>query len=310
MHLGFVIMKAGPGAISVPTLRPAWARASDFIKLTKPGLTSLVLFTVFVGFCAGTGRSFPVRLLCHTLAGAGLMAGGAGAFNMYLERELDALMKRTALRPLASGRIRPGPALFFALAITIAGFVYLYAFVNPLTSLLSAIVFTSYIFLYTPLKTRTWLCTLVGAIPGALPVVMGWTAATGSLSTGAAVLFAIVFFWQFPHFYSIGWMYREDYAGAGLPVLSVVDWSGRRTARQAIAFVVVLVVFTLLPFPIGIAGRTYLIGAIALGAVFLAFGIHFARLRDRASARRLFIVSALYLPAILLLLALDKAAAR
>ena len=303
-------MKAVSDAISASALRPAWARVSDFVKLTKPGLTSLVLFTVFIGFCAGTGRPFPLLLLCHTLAGAGLMAGGAGAFNMYLERELDGLMKRTALRPLASGRIRPGPALFFALAITVAGFVYLHIFVNPLTSLLSAIVFASYVFLYTPLKTRTWLCTLVGAIPGALPVVMGWTAATGFLSSGAAVLFAIVFFWQFPHFYSIGWMYRDDYARAGLPVLSVIDWSGRRTARQALLFVAVLVIFTLLPFPAGIAGRTYLTGAIALGSIFLAFGIHFARLRDSASARRFYIASALYLPALLLLLAFDNPASR
>jgi protoheme IX farnesyltransferase len=307
---GFLTMRAGSEAISEAASRPAWTRASDFVKLTKPGLTSLVLFTVFIGFCTGTGRPVPLLLLCHTLAGAGLMAGGAGAFNMYLERELDARMKRTAFRPLASGRMRPGPALLFALSITIAGFVYLYVFVNPLTSLLSVIVFASYLFIYTPLKARTWLCTLVGAIPGALPVVMGWTAATASVSSGAALLFAIVFLWQFPHFYSIGWMYREDYARAGLPVLAVIDWSGRRTARQAILFIAVLVVFTLLPFPAGIAGGVYMTGAVALGAAFLACAVHFARCRDRASARHLFIVSALYLPALLLLMAFDNPAAR
>ena len=303
-------MKAESAAVSIPARRPAWARTSDFVRLTKPGLTSLVLFTVFIGFCAGANGPAPLLLLCHTLAGTALMAGGAGSFNMYLERDLDALMKRTALRPLAAGRLRPGPALFFALTITAGGFVYLYIFVNHLTSLLSAIIFASYIFLYTPLKTRTWLCTVFGAIPGALPVVIGWAAATSSISTGAAVLFAIIFLWQFPHFYAIGWMYREDYERAGLPVLSVVDSSGRRTGRQAVLFLAVLVLFSLLPFPLGLAGISYLIGAVVLGALFLACGILFARSRDRASARRLFIASAVYLPVLLLLLVFDNPAAR
>ena len=281
------------------------AKTSDFLDLTKPRLTSLVLFTTLVGFCSGTAGAIPLALLFHTLAGTALMAGGAGAFNMYLERELDALMGRTAHRPLPAGRLKSAHALLFALAITAGGFIYLFLFVNHLTSLLSAIVFASYLFLYTPLKARTWWCTLAGAIPGALPIMMGWAAATATLSRHSWLLFAIIFLWQLPHFYSIGWMYREDYAHAGLPVLSVIDLSGKRTGRQAVVFIAILMVFTLLLYPINLAGLGYLAGAVVLGAVFLAFGIHFARSRDRVSARRLFIVSALYLPALLILLMFD-----
>jgi protoheme IX farnesyltransferase len=301
-------MIVNPGAGSISALQPAWAKASDFLELTKPRLTSLVLFSTFVGFCVGTPGSVPLLLLFHTLAGTALMAGGASAFNMYTERELDALMKRTALRPLAAGRLKSGQALLFALGISVAGFVYLFVFVNHLTSLLSAIIFASYLFLYTPLKTKTWLCTLAGAIPGALPIMMGWAGANGALSSGACMLFAIVFLWQLPHFYSIGWMHREDYARAGLSVLSVIDSSGRRTGRQATAFIAILIVCTLLPACIGLAGPAYVVGALTLGSVFLAFGIHFARLRDSLSARMLFVVSALYLPALLLLLMFDKLA--
>jgi protoheme IX farnesyltransferase len=299
-------MKTSPEAISISAPRFAWAKTSDFLELTKPRLTFLVLFSTFVGFYIGTEGTIPLPLLLHTLLGTYLMAGGTSAFNMYVERELDALMKRTALRPLAAGRLKAGHALLFALAASVGGFVYLYVFVNHLTSLLSAIIFAGYLFLYTPLKTKTWWCTLAGAFPGALPIAMGWAGANGSLSPKAWLLFAIVFFWQIPHFYSIGWMYREDYARAGLPVLSVIDWSGQRTGRQAMLFLSVLVAFTLLPALTGMAGSAYFAGAVGLGAVFLAFGISFARLRNHHSAHRLFVVSALYLPALLILLMLDK----
>jgi protoheme IX farnesyltransferase len=225
---------------------------------------------------------------------------------MYTEQETDALMRRTALRPLVAGRLQSGQALIFAFLISIGGLVYLYVQVNHLTSLLSAIIFACYLFLYTPLKTKTWLCTLVGAVPGALPIVMGWTAATGTLAPGAWTLFAIVFCWQIPHFYAIGWMYRDDYARAGIPVLSVVDMSGKRTGRQAVAFIAVLLVISLVPSLTGVAGSAYPFGAVVLGIAFLLFGIHFARLRDHLSARRLFLFSAFYLPALLVLLALDK----
>jgi len=299
-----VTFNSGAGAVSAS--RPAWARTSDFLALTKPRLTSLVLFTALVGFCAGVRGSVPLLLLLHTLAGTALMAGGASACNMYTERGIDARMRRTSLRPLPAGRLKSGPALSFALGISAAGFVYLFAFVNRLTSLIAALVFLGYLFLYTPLKTRTWLCTFAGAIPGALPIVMGWAGARGSLSLGAWVLFAIVFLWQFPHFYSIGWIYREDYARAKLPMLSVIDLSGQRTGHQVAAFIALCFFCTLLPARLGLAGPAYLAGAVALGSAFLAFGIHFARMRDRPSARRLFVASALYLPAVLVLMILDK----
>jgi heme o synthase len=299
-------MKAGSEFASIAASQIPRSRTSDFIELTKPKLTSLVLFTAFVGFCAGFQGSFRLVLLLHTLIGTALMSGGASAFNMYTEQQTDALMNRTAMRPLVAGRIQSGQALIFAFLISVGGLVYLYIFVNHFTSLLSAIIFAWYLFLYTPLKTRTWLCTLVGAIPGALPVVMGWTAATGSLSPNAWVLFAIVFFWQIPHFYAIGWMYRDEYARAGLPVLSVIDMSGKRTGRQAVAFIAALILISLLPYTAGLASPAYSIGAVVFGSIFLGFGIHFARLRNRQSARRLFIVSALYLPALLVLLVFGK----
>ncbi len=290
---------------AVPLPRILRARTSDFLELTKPKLTSLVLFTTFVGFCAGSHKPIPLLLL-HTLIGTALVSGGAGAFNMYKEQDIDVLMKRTSLRPLAAGRLESGQALVFAFLISVGGFVYLYGFVNHLTSILSAIVFACYLFLYTPLKTKTWLSTLVGAVPGALPIVMGWTAANAHLSSNAWVLFAIVFLWQIPHFYAIGWMYRDEYAHAGLPVLSVVDLSGQRTGRQAVLFIAVLMATSLLPSFIGLAGLAYRVGAVVFGSVFLGYGIHFAQVCDRLSARRLFLISAVYLPALLLLLVFDN----
>jgi heme o synthase len=296
-------------ADSIAVLQLGWAKASDFLKLTKPKLTSLVLFTTLAGFCAGMPRPFPMLLLLHTLIGTALIAGGATAFNMYRERNLDALMKRTALRPLASGRLDSKQALLFALIISATGFAYLYISVNHLTSLLSAVIFAGYVFLYTPLKTKTWLCTFVGAIPGALPVVMGWTAAHSSIASAAWILFGIVFLWQIPHFYAIGWMHRDDYASAGLSVLSVIDVQGDRTSRQILLFISILLVFALFPFFTGLSGEFYLAGAIALGTAFLGFAINFARSRTPVAARMLFVASALYLPALFGLLVIEKLAA-
>jgi heme o synthase len=289
-----------------PHFQLACAKAGDYLELTKPKLTTLVLFTTFVGFCIGSPGSIRLGLLIHTLLGTALMAGGAAAFNMCAERGTDILMKRTALRPLAAGRIQPKPALIFAAGISAAGFVYLHFFVNHRTSLLSVIIFAGYLLLYTPLKAKTWLCTIAGAVPGALPIVMGWLSANGALSPRAWVLFSIVFFWQIPHFYSISWMHREDYVRSGLPVLSAIDASGRRTMRQAVLFITILIFCTLIPAGMGMSGPIYLVGSLTLGSIFLAYGIHFARLRDRLSAHRLFVTSALYLPALLILLLMDK----
>jgi protoheme IX farnesyltransferase len=288
------------GPVASPT------RANDFIELTKPRITVLVVITTLVGFYVGAAGSLPLSLLAHTLLGTALVAGGASAFNMYFERNLDGLMRRTEKRPLPAGRMASREALAFAALISAAGMAYLFVFVNLLTSLLSALTFLSYLALYTPLKRRTWLCTLIGAAPGALPVAMGWAAVNGSLSPGAWILFAIVFAWQLPHFYAIGWMYRDDYARAGFPLLPVIDETGAKTSRQAGFFILVLIGLTLLPALAGLAGKIYLAGAVALGLWFLAYGILFALRRDRVAARRLFLISVCYLPLLFCLMMIDK----
>ncbi|HTY64238.1 MAG TPA: heme o synthase [Acidobacteriota bacterium] len=303
-------MSINPNTDRVPPFQTTWARTSDLLRLTKPKLLSLVLFTTMVGFCTANAGPMPMLLLANTLIGTALIAGGATACNMYRERKLDARMKRTALRPLASGRLPLPQAMFFALVLSAGGLSYLFSRVNRLTGILAALVFACYLFLYTPLKTKTWLSVFVGAVPGAVPVVMGWTAASGRVSRGAWILFAIVFLWQVPHFFSIGWMHRDDYANAGLPVISVVDRDGRKTGRLAVQFVVVLVGVTLLPFLWSFAGRTYCAGAVILGLIFLGCAIRFATLRDTRSARALFMVSALYLPALFVFLVLDKSVTR
>ncbi len=299
-------MKESSNILTTADSGSSWSRTADFLELTKPRITVLVVATTLVGFYVGAHRAISLTLLFHTLLGTALVASGASAFNQYLERHLDALMLRTVRRPLPAGRLQSGEALIFAVLISSSGMIYLFALVNPLTSLLSALTFLSYLFLYTPLKTRTWLCTLIGAVPGALPVIMGWAAVNDRLSLGAWVLFAIVFFWQLPHFYAIGWMYREDYARAGFPMLPIIDLSGARTSRQVILYIIALVAVTVLPSLMGLAGNAYLGGAIALGLLFLAYGAFFSRLRDRSSARRLFLVSVCYLPLLLALMALDK----
>jgi len=283
------------------------SHAADFLELTKPRITLLVLATTMVGFYLAAPASIPLVLLSHTLLGIGLVAGGASALNMWLERRLDSLMRRTAGRPLPSGRLQSGHALSFALVLSGAGLVYLFLWVNHLTSALAAITLLAYLFLYTPLKTRTWLCTLVGAVPGALPPILGWIAATGKISLGGILLFVIVFLWQLPHFYAIGWMYREDYARAGFPMLPVIDASGTRTGWQASAYILALIPVTLLPTAAGLAGSLYLAGAVLSGICFLVCGVLFARLRDFVSARRLFVVSVFYLPLLMALLVIDKA---
>ena len=299
-------MSVNTGAVSTSRLQLTVAKTTDFLKLTKPKLISLVLFTALIGFYTGIRGPIPLSLLAHTMMGTALVAGGATAFNMYRERDIDALMKRTALRPLATGRMRSSHALIFALVISAGGFAYLFAYVNHLTSLLSAVIFASYIFLYTPLKTRTWLCTFVGAVPGALPVIMGWTAASASVSASAGILFMLVFLWQIPHFLAIGWIHREDYVNAGLAVIPVIDPDGSKTSRLATVFIAALIALSLLPFFAGLVGRVYVAGAALLGLFFLGFAFYFARLRTVPAARRLFVASAFYLPLLLILLALDK----
>ncbi len=277
------------------------ARVLAFLELTKPRLTSLVLFTTFVGFYLGGHGAVPFLSLLHTLIGTALVAGGASAMNMCIERRQDALMLRTAMRPLPSGRLQASEAACFALLLCALGIAWLYVQVNPLTSWLGVTTLAAYLFMYTPLKRKTWLCTLAGALPGALPTLMGWAAAQGHLTPGAGIPFLIVFLWQLPHFYAIGWIYRDEYARAGFQILAVVDPQGTRTSRQIRMFQIALCLSTAVPIVIG-AGLAYFAGAALLDSVFIASGSAFARKENRRSAVRLFRVSLFFLPALLTLL--------
>jgi heme o synthase len=279
---------------------------ADLYKLTKPGITRLVLITTAVGFYLGSSGSFDLALLLHALVGTGLLAAGTNALNQWAERGVDAMMKRTRGRPLPSGRLRSSTALVFSVGISVAGTLYLALLVNPLTAYLGAASLLIYIFAYTPLKRRTWWCTAVGAIPGAIPPLMGWAAVTGSLDTLAWVLFGIVFLWQMPHFFAIGWLYRLDYARAGFPMLPVVDSEGVRTARQIVLYTLALLVVSLLTSVLGLTGALYFFGALTLGLAFLGLGLALAFTRSGVQARRLFLGSVLYLPVLLVLMVVDK----
>ena len=274
--------------------------------LFKARLTFLVLLTTLVGFYVGFSGRLDLLLLLHTMFGTALVASGAAALNQWWEREHDARMPRTEDRPLPSGRMQPETVLLLGGACGGLGLIYLALAVNLLTSLLGAITLASYIFVYTPLKRVTTLNTIVGAIPGALPPLMGWAAARGNISLGGWSLFAILFFWQLPHFLAIAWIYREQYARAGFVMLPVVDPAGERTGRQAVSHTLGLLPVSLGPFLFHLAGPLYLGGALALGLVFLWFAIQFSRRLTQRSARQLFFVSILYLPMLLGLMVFDK----
>lgn len=279
---------------------------ADLWELTKPGITGLVLVTTAVGFyLASTGPPDAVLAL-HALWGTGLLAAGTNALNQFAERDIDAGMRRTRTRPLPAGRLRPGTALAYSVGISAMGAVHLAVFVNPLTALLGVAALVIYIFVYTPLKRVTPLCTVVGAVPGAIPPMMGWTAVRGELDLAALVLFGIVFLWQMPHFYAIAWLYRQDYARAGFPMLPVVDGGDQRTARQILIYTVALLVVSLLTSVLGLTGAIYFVGALSLGLAFLALGVGLARNRTGLGARRLFFGSIIYLPVLLILMVLDK----
>ena len=277
-------------------------RAADYFELTKPRITFLVLITTAVGYYMGSADEIRLLLLLHTIVGTALVASGASALNQFFERELDARMARTRTRPLPDGRLGPSDALLFSGIISIAGIVYLIAFVNALTALLGAATLAAYIFVYTPLKTRTALCTLIGAFPGATPPIMGWAAARGELDTAALSLFAILFLWQMPHFFAIAWIFTEDYTRAGFNI----HVSGERTGRQIIFYCCALIPISILPTVFGITGIYYLFGAILLGFVYLGYGFAVALFRSNTHAQRLLRISVLYLPALLCLMMLDK----
>ncbi len=281
-------------------------RMKSFAELTKPRLTALVILTTWLGYAFAARPMRYNTLFFHSLIGSWLVASGAAALNQYMERDRDALMRRTQTRPLPQHRLSPEAAFRFGMVLSILGILELAFFVNPLTSLLSLISIGSYLLVYTPLKTRTSLCTLVGAIPGAIPPVMGWTAARNTIDPGACVLFGILFLWQLPHFLAIAWMYRDDYARAGFPMLPVIDPDGESTARMIILYTAVLIPVTLMPARLGLAGFSYFWAALALGIAFFACGTFTAFYRTAANARRLLLASVLYLPTLLTWMACAK----
>jgi protoheme IX farnesyltransferase len=278
-----------------------------YADLIKARLTLLVLLTTLVGFYVGWRGPMDYALLFHAVIGTALVASGAAALNQFLEREHDAKMRRTASRPLPAGRLQPVTVMLFGGVCSVAGLVYLALLVNLLTCVLGAVSLITYLFIYTPLKRLTWLNTAVGAVSGGLPPLMGWAAARGELADGGWALFAILAFWQIPHFFAIAWIYREEYAKAGFQMLPNVDPDGRRTAAQSVSHALGLLTVSLCPFLFRLAGAWYLAGAILLGSVFLWCAIRFSRELSLSRARQLFYASIVYLPLLLALLVLDKA---
>jgi heme o synthase len=290
-----------------PALSAARARATDLYELTKPRMNFLVVVTTMVGFfMASRGTATDWALLFHTLIGTALAAAGASVLNQYIERDLDAQMRRTANRPLPGGRITPLEALCFGVGLSAGGAFYLSAFVNGLTATLGVITIATYVFLYTPMKRWTTLCTVVGAVPGAIPPLMGWSAAADALPAQAWALFGILFFWQMPHFLAIAILYKDDYAKGGLKMLPVVDRDLSVTSRQILLYGVALIPASLAPVQLGMAGAMYFTCAVLLGCAFLSFGVSCATTRTRADARKLFFASIVYLPLLLAAMMLDK----
>jgi heme o synthase len=280
------------------TLTAARSRAGDFLTLAKPGLNSLVVATTLGGYYMGAGRDGSLRTLLITGAGTALVAGGSAAFNQLLERDADARMRRTQTRPLPDRRLQPSEAALFGAVLCGAGLVMLALGANMMAAAVALVTLLTYAVVYTPLKLRTSFSTVVGAVPGALPPVIGWAAARGSVDAAALALFAIGFCWQLPHFLAIAWIYREDYARAGFPVLPVLEPDGRSTARQAVAYSAALVPASLAPAALGLTGSLYAAGALFLGLGFLALALRFAVTRTVPAARTLFFGSLLYLPAL------------
>jgi protoheme IX farnesyltransferase len=290
---------AVPRPITLATL------SRDYLELSKSRIVLMVLITTAAGYLMAAPQVDPLALL-HALVGTALVAAGTNALNQYVEREHDAKMRRTRLRPLPDGRITPRAALIFSAAIAIIGTVYLGLAVNWLTAALGAVTLSSYIFVYTPLKRVSTICTVIGAVPGAIPPLMGWTAATGSLGLGGWIAFGILFLWQLPHFMAISWIYREDYDRAGFAMLATRDGDGLATARQAVIYSMLLLPVSIAPSIVGLftgaAGAVYLITALGAGAAFIAASFAFYFERTNRTARRLFMVSNIYLMVVMMLL--------
>jgi heme o synthase len=282
---------------------------SDYWELTKPEVNFLIAMTTVAAFCLGSPKPFvhfPWFLLLNTLLGTALVASGAGTLNQLIERKFDAQMRRTSRRPIAAGRIEPMQALIFGSLLSLAGSIYLALAVRPTASLLALLTLSAYLFLYTPLKRRTPLCTLVGAFPGAMPVLIGYVAATGKLDSEAWQLYAILFLWQFPHFMAIAWMYREDYARAGYEVLPSGTEKARFMGWQSVLPALALVSVAFAPMALRHANPVFMTGTLLLSLGFLYFAARLALIRSNQSARRLLLVSILYLPLVFLLVVLAR----
>ncbi len=299
-------MKLTAELLSTPSIVAEKTGAAIYADLFKARLTLLVLLTTLVGFYIGSRGDVNYLLLLHTVLGTALVASGAAALNQVWEREHDALMRRTADRPLPSGRMQVGTAISIGCGTGIAGLLYLALAVNPVAAGVAACSLLVYVFVYTPLKRLTWLNTIIGAFPGGLPPLIGWAAARGEIGAGGWVLFGIQAFWQLPHFMAIAWIYREEYARAGFQMLSVVDPDGRRTGRQAVLHTALLLPITLLPFVLKLAGPFYLCGAVLLGFSFFWLAVQFASGLTIGLARRLFYFSLIHLPVLLTLMVVDK----
>jgi protoheme IX farnesyltransferase len=297
-------------SFSVDTIAVSWSsscrRALDLFELTKPRLVLMILISTCVGFYMGSPSVLAYVRLIQALLGTALAAGGTLALNQLMERETDAFMNRTRHRPLPEGRVQPPAALFFGVVLTVGGLALLAGAVNLLSALLTAVIVGTYLFLYTPLKQKSSMCGLVGAVPGALPPMIGWAAASGGLTVEAWVLFGILFFWQIPHTLAIARLYRDDFARANIRFLPVIDEDGIRTGRHAVGHSVALLLVSLLPTYLGLAGVLYGAAAVTLGLMFLVCGIAFARSKSAVAARRLLIASLIYLPVLLLFMAVDR----
>lgn len=277
-----------------------------YIALTKPRITWLILMSTAIGYYFGVDSSWSWLTLLHTIVGTGLIASGTAALNQWMEYKYDAQMKRTRLRPLVTGELKPLPAALFAVALSVGGYLELGFGANWLTANLGFATLASYLFLYTPLKRKTWWATTIGAFPGAMPTLMGFAASHGELNAQAWVLFAILFLWQFPHFYAIAWMYREDYARAGMLMLPVIDPHGERTARHILLTSVLLLPVSLLPSFLSMTGSLYLVGATLLGLMYVWSGVRVARERTPLRARKVLLASVAYLPLLYVLMLIDR----
>ena len=282
------------------------SRINPYLELTKPRITLLVVLSSLAGFVMGSGAQVDFTGLLHVAVGIALLSSGIATLKQYLERDLDGRMNRTRRRPLPAGKLSANKALAFGIALSIIAEVYLAWFLNPLTAFWGLVALGSYLFLYTPLKTRTSWCTFIGAIPGALPPLLGWTAATNNVGVEALILFGILFLWQFPHFHAIATMYREDYKRAGIQMVPVVDVGGRRTALEIVLYTIALIPVSLLPVAINLSGWVYFAGALLLGLAYLYSATIAARTKSIGAARSLLRASVLYLPLLLLLMILNR----